>query len=145
MNNKRIDGRIGFPKKHGLYDPSLEKDSCGVGFVANIKGAASHEIMTDAYHINSRMDHRGGCGFEENTGDGAGILTAIPHKFFKEVSVSMGFELPDVGSYAVGNLFLPNDEQKRDSCKARLERLVENAGLECIGSGRSPQILLMQT
>ncbi len=138
MNNKRIDGRIGFPKKHGLYDPSQEKDSCGVGFVANIKGVASHEIMTDAYHINSRMDHRGGCGFEENTGDGAGILTAIPHKFFKEVSVSMGFELPDVGSYAVGNLFLPNDEQKRDSCKARLERLVETAGLECIGFRQVP-------
>ena len=60
MNNKRIDGRIGFPEKNGLYDPALEKDSCGVGFVANIKGIASHGIMTDAHHINSRMDHRGG-------------------------------------------------------------------------------------
>ena len=81
MKNRRIDGKTGFPAKHGLYDPTLEKDSCGVGFVAHVKGVPSHEILTDAYHINSRMDHRGGCGFEENTGDGAGIMTAIPHKF----------------------------------------------------------------
>jgi len=133
MKNKRIDGRIGFPEKHGLYDPALEKDSCGVGFVANIKGVASHEIMTDAYHINSRMDHRGGCGFEENTGDGAGILTAMPHKFFQEVAASMDIKLPDLGSYAAGNLFLPNDEQKRNACKARLQTLIQAAGLECLG------------
>ena len=81
--NKRIDGKIGFPAKHGLYDPALEKDSCGVGFVAHVKGTPSHEILTDAYHINSRMDHRGGCGFEANTGDGAGILIALPHDFFQ--------------------------------------------------------------
>ena len=62
------------PKKQGLYDPEFERDSCGVGLVANIKGVPSREIMDDAYIINSRMDHRGGCGFEENTGDGAGCL-----------------------------------------------------------------------
>ena len=72
------------PKKQGLYDPEFERDSCGVGLVANIKGVPSREIMDDAYIINSRMDHRGGCGFEENTGDGAGILLALPHEFFKE-------------------------------------------------------------
>ena len=72
------------PDKKGLYDPEFEKDSCGVGLVANIKGIQSREIMDDAYIINSRMDHRGGCGFEENTGDGAGILLALPHEFFKE-------------------------------------------------------------
>mgnify|MGYP000331540715 CR=1 FL=1 len=66
--------KFGFPEKTGLYDPAMEKDSCGVGFVANIKGNPSHEIMLDAYHLNSRMDHRGGCGFEANTGDGAGVL-----------------------------------------------------------------------
>ena len=65
------------PKKQGLYDPEFERDSCGVGLVANIKGVPSREIMDDAYIINSRMDHRGGCGFEENTGDGAGILELI--------------------------------------------------------------------
>ena len=64
MISKRIDGKIGFPEKIGLYDPANEKDSCGVGFVANIKGVPSHEIMTDAYHINSRMDHRGVVGLK---------------------------------------------------------------------------------
>jgi glutamate synthase domain-containing protein 1 len=71
--------RFGYPEKTGLYDPTFEKDSCGVGFVANIKGQPSHQIMLDAYHLNSRMDHRGGCGFEANTGDGAGILMALPN------------------------------------------------------------------
>ena len=71
---KRLDGRIGLPEATGLYDPSQERDACGVGFVANIKGVPSHQIVADAYHVNSRMDHRGGCGFEENTGDGAGVL-----------------------------------------------------------------------
>jgi len=63
--------KFGFPEKIGLYDPAMEKDSCGVGCVAHIKGKPSHQIMLDAYHLNSRMDHRGGCGFEANTGDGA--------------------------------------------------------------------------
>ena len=107
MKHKRIDGkRIGPPDGTGLYDPSYEKDSCGVGFVANIKGIPSHEIMTDAYHINSRMDHRGGCGFEENTGDGAGVLTSIPDQFFRNIAEQAGQSLPEVGRYAVGNLSL---------------------------------------
>ena len=92
--NKRIDGKTGFPAKQGLYDPALEKDSCGVGFVAHVKGVPSHEILTDAYHINSRMDHRGGCGFEQNTGDGAGIMTAIPHKFMQKVTPSLALPCP---------------------------------------------------
>ena len=99
MKNKRIDGSMGFPRKHGLYDPSFEKDSCGVGFVAHIKGLASHQILLDAYHLNSRMDHRGGCGFEENTGDGAGILTSIPHSFFHGIAKQIGIELPEKISF----------------------------------------------
>ena len=95
------------PGKIGLYDPAYEKDSCGVGMVANIKGIPSRQIMDDAYLVNSRMDHRGGCGFEENTGDGAGILIAIPDSFFKEVSKTIQIKLPEKGSYAVGNIFLP--------------------------------------
>ncbi len=118
----------GLPKKHGLYDPEQEKDSCGVGFVANVKGVPSHQIMLDAYHINSRMDHRGGCGFEANTGDGAGILTAMPHSFFKRVAEDMGFELPGKGQYAVGNLFLPQDESERDFCVETIERIVQEEG-----------------
>ena len=87
MNDmKKLPLKFGFPEKTGLYDPAMEKDSCGVGFVANIKGQPSHQIMLDAYHINSRMDHRGGCGFEANTGDGAGILMALPHSFFQKIA-----------------------------------------------------------
>ena len=120
MNNKRIDGKTGFPIAAGLYDPGLEKDSCGVGFVAHIKGVASHEIMTDAYHINSRMDHRGGCGFEENTGDGAGILTAMPHKFLTKVCAEIGITLPEPQQYSVGNIFLPHDEAERSTTPSRI-------------------------
>jgi glutamate synthase (NADPH/NADH) large chain len=133
MMNKRIDGKIGFPAKHGLYDPALEKDSCGVGFVAHVKGIPSHEILTDAYHINSRMDHRGGCGFEENTGDGAGIMTAIPHKFMQKVAAELGFTLPEVGAYAVGNIFLPHDADKRTALKASYEANLKLEGLTLLG------------
>ena len=88
--------RFGFPEKSGLYDPQFEKDSCGVGLVANIKGIPSREIMDDAFHVNSKMDHRGGCGFEENTGDGAGILIALPDSFFRSQAIKAGFELPEI-------------------------------------------------
>ena len=77
---------VGFPAKSGLYDPSNEKDSCGVGFVAQIKGQGSHQIVLDADQILRNMDHRGACGCEPNTGDGAGILTALPHEFLAKVA-----------------------------------------------------------
>ena len=112
--NKKLIER---PKKKGLYDPASEKDSCGVGLVANIKGVPSREIMDDAYLINSRMDHRGGCGFEENTGDGAGILLALPDSFFQDQAKKININLPDFGSYAVGNIFLPQDQKERSFCK----------------------------
>ena len=101
------------PEKQGLYDPANEKDACGVGFVANIKGVPSHQIMLDAYHINSRMDHRGGCGFEENTGDGAGILCAQPHSLYTELADELKIDLPAPGEYAVGNIFLPTNADER--------------------------------
>jgi glutamate synthase (NADPH/NADH) large chain len=138
MINKRIDGKIGFPAKHGLYDPALEKDSCGVGFVAHVKGIPSHEILTDAYHINSRMDHRGGCGFEVNTGDGAGIMTAIPHKFMQKVTAELGITLPEVGAYAVGNVFLPQDAKKRVALKASFEAALIEEGLTFLGFREVP-------
>ena len=76
-----MEPRNGFPEKQGLYDPALEKDSCGVGFIAHIKGVASHQNVLDADQILKAMDHRGACGCESNTGDGAGMLTALPHEF----------------------------------------------------------------
>ena len=120
-SNKQL---IGLPPKIGLYDPSFEKDSCGVGMVANIKGIPSRQIMEDAYLVNSNMDHRGGCGFEENTGDGAGILVALPHSFFKKVSTEIGLNLPQEGSYAVGNIFLPKNKKEREFCKKEIEKVI---------------------
>ncbi|MDA0789069.1 MAG: glutamate synthase large subunit [Proteobacteria bacterium] len=130
-NNKvahRLDGSFGLPKAYGLYDPSMEKDACGVGFVAHIKGLASHQIMEDAQHINSRMDHRGGCGFEVNTGDGAGILTALPHRFFNQLASDLDVTLPEAGRYAVGNIFLPQLAEERAICKARVEAIIAEEG-----------------
>ena len=125
--------KFGLPPKTGLYDPQFEKDSCGVGLVANIKGIPSREIMDDAFHINSRMDHRGGCGFEENTGDGAGILMAIPDNFFQLEAKKLGLNLPKQGSYAVGNIFLPQDKKERNFCIKEIEKSVIYQGLDLIG------------
>jgi len=126
--------KFGFPEKTGLYDPQNEKDSCGVGFVANIKGQPSHQIMLDAYHLNSRMDHRGGCGFEANTGDGAGILMALPHSFFKKVAADdLGVELPAPGSYAVGNIFLPQIDAELVTCKDEINKIVVEEGQQLLG------------
>ncbi|MGI9322843.1 MAG: glutamate synthase central domain-containing protein, partial [Pseudomonadales bacterium] len=107
--------------------------SCGVGLVANIKGVASHEIMTDAYRINSSMDHRGGCGFEENTGDGAGVLTAIPHNFFTQVCSEINITLPAPQEYTVGNIFLPQDSKERAAAKQLLEGIIKEEGQTLLG------------
>lgn len=131
---KKLPLRFGYPEKTGLYDPASEKDSCGVGFVANIKGQPSHQIMLDAYHLNSRMDHRGGCGFEANTGDGAGILMALPHSFFAKVATEqLGKTLPPIGSYAVGNIFLPQIEKERETCQNVINQIIAEEGQELIG------------
>ena len=134
-NIKNLETR---PDKRGLYDPEFEKDSCGVGLVANIKGIQSREIMDDAYIINSRMDHRGGCGFEENTGDGAGILVALPHEFFKVESKKLKINLPNKGDYAVGNVFFPQKKSEREFCKKIIENVLKKEKLELLGWRKVP-------
>ena len=130
----RIPLKFGFPEKTGLYDPAQEKDSCGVGFVANIKGQPSHQIMLDAYHLNSRMDHRGGCGFEANTGDGAGILMALPHSFFHEIAKrELDADLPSAGQYAVGNIFLPQIDEEREKCHQVIEQIIAEENQILVG------------
>ena len=125
--------KFGFPEKTGLYDPAMEKDSCGVGFVANIKGNPSHEIMLDAYHLNSRMDHRGGCGFEANTGDGAGILMALPYSFFQQLGKELFDAKLTAGHFAVGNIFLPQSESERAFCQSTIERIIKEEGQHLVG------------
>ena len=114
----------GFPAAQGLYDPTQEKDSCGVGFVAHIKGERSHQIVKDADHLGCRMDHRGARGAEKNTGDGAGMLTALPHEFLIRVAKQdLGIDLPAAGRFAAGIVFLPTDENERQQCKAAVEKI----------------------
>src|SRR5580765_7502027 len=102
----------------GLYLPQFEHDSCGVGFVVDIKGRKSHNIVDDALKVLVQMNHRGATGAEENTGDGAGILTQIPHRFLqKECEKKLRIALPEAGSYAIGMVFLPTQENDRSFCE----------------------------
>jgi glutamate synthase (NADPH/NADH) large chain len=126
------------PKAHGLYHPNNEKESCGVGFIAHIKGEPSHAITTDALEMLSRMDHRGGCGCETNTGDGAGILTDIPHNFFiQEIKSLFNIDV-EKGAYAVGNVFLPQDDKQRAHCMNLLEKSIADEGQTLIGWRDTP-------
>ena len=122
------------PPKSGLYDPAQEKDSCGVGFVCDIKGRASNQIIRDAHQMNCAMEHRGGVGFEVNTGDGAGILTGIPHKLYSnQVKSRLNQTLPAAGSYGVGIVFLPHDEILQKRCIEIVEEEVTAAGQKLVG------------
>lgn len=123
-----------FPAKHGLYDPANEKDGCGVGFVCDIKGRPSHQIVTDASLMNCCMEHRGGVGYEKNSGDGAGILTGLPHKLLEQIATQeFGVSLPTYGQYGVGNVFLPTDPEQRDHCIAVIAEEIEANGQNLIG------------
>ncbi|MEE9570505.1 MAG: hypothetical protein V3W02_02285, partial [Gammaproteobacteria bacterium] len=122
------------PAARGLYDPALERDSCGVGFVAQIKGQSSHQIIRDADHLLCRMDHRGARGAEANSGDGAGILTALPHDFLTRIAKDeFGTELPEPGKFAAGVVFLPTDVAERDRCKAAVSRICAAEGQQLVG------------
>ena len=130
----------GYPTKQGLYDPELEKDSCGVGFVANVKGVPSHQIVVDADTILRNMDHRGACGCEQNTGDGAGILVGLPDKFLRRVAKStFGVDLPAKGLWASGNIFFPKIAAERDKCRRIFDRLIRSEGQTLIGWRDVPQ------
>lgn len=125
--------RNGLPVKQGLYDPAFEHDACGIGFVAHIKGQPSHEIVTQALSVLCNLDHRGGQGSETNTGDGAGILLQIPHRFFVQVCAEEGIRLPEPGRYGVGMVFLPQDAVSRIACERLIEEKVREAGQEFLG------------
>ncbi|WP_121354554.1 glutamate synthase large subunit [Flavisolibacter nicotianae] len=116
----------------GLYSPLFEHDACGIGFVANIKGNKSHQIISDALTILENMEHRGACGCENNSGDGAGILLQMPHEFFFDECLKLGVHLPPFGRYGVGVLFLPKDIRLREECRDILNRCAEKLGLEIL-------------
>ena len=123
-----------FPRPLGLYHPDRERDSCGVGFSANVKGQRSHEILDDAHEMLVSLSHRGACGCEPNTGDGAGILTALPHEFLSKVARrDLGVDLPSAGQFAAGLVFLPTVDSERDRCKAVTESVVTEQGQKVVG------------
>ena len=122
-----------YPPAKGLYDPQFEHDSCGVGFVVDIKGRKSHKIVSNALTILKNLIHRGACGCEENTGDGVGILTQTPDKFFQRVCKELNINLPEFGHYGAGLIFLPNDPAQSQRCQEILENIVMEEGQEVLG------------
>jgi glutamate synthase (NADPH/NADH) large chain len=125
-------------QNQGLYNPSFERDSCGIGFVANIKGYKSHQIISDALTILEHMEHRGACGCEINTGDGAGIMIQTPHEFFFDECIRLGFHLPAYGKYGVGMIFFPRDVMLKEECRDIFNRAAEKLGLEVLGYRKVP-------
>jgi glutamate synthase (ferredoxin) len=133
MNDDARQTKAGRPLKQGLYDPAFEHDACGVGFVVDIKGRKSRAIIDNALQILLNLDHRGACGSEENTGDGAGILMQLPDAFLRKACTALGFELPPAGHYGVGMIYLPADEAQRQACEAQLNSIIAEEGQQLLG------------
>ena len=127
MNNNQT------PRKQGLYDPRFEHDACGVGFIVHKTGKKSHDIVEQALTILLNLDHRGACGAEKNTGDGAGILCQIPDLFFRKVTGDLGFTLPAAGQYGVGMLYTAPDAEIRQKSRQEFEKIAAEEGLKVLG------------
>ena len=124
---------MGFPEPQGLYDPRNEHDACGVGFVAHIKGAKSHAIISQALEILKNIDHRGAVGADPLLGDGAGILIQLPDALYRKWADREGLKLPQPGDYAVAMCFLPQDEASRDFIVGIFEKFIAKEGQRLIG------------
>ncbi len=125
--------RGALPPAQGLYDPRNEHDSCGVGFVVNIAGNRSHKLVRQAFEVVLNLSHRGACGCEANTGDGAGMLLQLPHKFLKKAAGTLGIDLPEAGAYGVGMVFLPQDQSERRHIEELFARIVTDEGHQFLG------------
>ncbi len=132
-HNRPEETLISAPPKQGLYDPQFEHDACGLGFVVNMKGKKSHQLVADALKILVNLDHRGACGCEANTGDGAGILIQVPHEFLAAQAARLGFALPAPNQYGVGQMFLPKNATEREVVKAELTRIIAAEGQTVLG------------
>ena len=128
------------PGRQGLYDPRHEHDACGMGFVVNLKGEKSHEIIRKGIEILINLTHRGACGCDPETGDGAGILIQIPHEFFARECADLGFSLPEPGTYGIGMMFLPVEKQQRLICEGVVEKIASGSTIlfvACLDGGKS--------
>jgi len=126
------------PQKQGLYDPRFEHDSCGVGFVCDIRGRKSHAIIQQGLEVLRRLSHRGATGADPETGDGAGILIQIPHEFFAQVCAKEKINLPEVGRYGTGLVFLPPDPRERQFCKEVFLRIIAQEKQKFLGWRQVP-------
>jgi glutamate synthase (NADPH/NADH) large chain len=125
--------RLGPPPQQGLYDPRCEHEACGVGFVVDIKGRKSHRIVQQAIEVLRNLDHRGASGCEANTGDGAGVLVQMPHRFLTEACRKARIALPEVGQYGCGLVFLPRNPTKRRRLEEQFSHIVQSTGLILLG------------
>jgi glutamate synthase domain-containing protein 2/glutamate synthase domain-containing protein 1/glutamate synthase domain-containing protein 3 len=128
----------GLPAPQGLYHPRFERDACGLGFVANLEGQKSHDIILKGIQILINLTHRGACGCDPETGDGAGITIQVPHAFFDRECARLGFTLPAPGEYGVGMTFLPVERHERMLCQGVLEKIVREEGLSVLGWRDTP-------
>ena len=132
-NEGRTPRRTIRPGKQGLYDPTFEHDACGVGFVVDIKGRKSHRILQQGLQVLTNLDHRGACGAEIDTGDGAGVLLQMPHRFLVEAAKKARIELPEPGKYGCGIIFLPRNPTLRRRIEERFEQIVQSEGQSVLG------------
>jgi glutamate synthase (ferredoxin) len=122
------------PVAQGLYDPKYERDNCGIGLIVDMKGRRSHDIVSGALEICRNLDHRGGCGCDPITGDGAGIFIQLPHKFFMaNPNQGISFEIPDEGDYGVGFTYLSKDQTSRRSQMEVIEQISNELDMEMLG------------
>ena len=127
-----------YPPARGLYHPEQERDACGVGFISNLDGRASHDIIHQALEILVRLTHRGAESADNRTGDGAGVLIQIPHKFYSRVAGELGITLPEPGAYGSGLVFFPQEEKDREAIRAQFETEIEESGQKLLGWRKVP-------
>ncbi|KAJ2909457.1 glutamate synthase [NADH] [Coemansia aciculifera] len=126
------------PAKQGLYDPANERDACGVGFIVNIKGVASHKILRDSENLLCNMSHRGATGADSRDGDGAGVMAAMPHQFLAREFTDLGCTLPPLGQYSIGNVFMHSDDLIRQESMAAFDAIAGQLGLSVVAWRRVP-------
>jgi len=127
------------PSRNGLYEPFYEHDACGVGFVANLSGETTHTIIRQGLQVLENLEHRGACGCDPDTGDGAGILLQIPHRLFQREAESLKFALPNKDEYGVGMMFLPHDAADRKRCTEIIEKIIVDEGQSVLGWREVPR------
>src|SRR5690606_9604890 len=120
-------------QKEGLYNPEFEHDACGVGFVAHIKGKKIHGQVIDGLSMLENLEHRGACGCDPESGDGAGIMIKLPHEFLWEECINQGIQLQEPGYYSVGMVFLPKDGELNTACRKLIQDAANDRGLPFLG------------